>query len=218
MRSAASMAGRAAEQSQRQLTRPGRWQTVGVTEQLDKLDFPVLVLDGGELSPRLCIVGGDGSLGLSDVGVGYGTTSSGDSALTLRTMVRRGHRIGPGGHAGWIATELRDMAEHAVCNLLLAQTAGLPQGELRAAGEAAVVRGRELADLCYRPPWLSGQVDVDGVAYQLVTIELDGGFAAAADLGPVVLAAWGRDLSAWSWRLTAAAPETLRKLLDGSTG
>jgi hypothetical protein len=36
---------------------------------------------------------------------------------------------------------------------------------------------------------LSGQVDVDGVAYQLVTIELDGGFAAAADLGPIVLAA-----------------------------
>ena len=40
--------------------------------------------------------------------------------MTLLTMVRRGHRITPTGQAGWIAMELRDMAEHAVSNLLLA--------------------------------------------------------------------------------------------------
>ena len=55
-----------------------------------------------------------------------------------------------------------------------------------------------------------------GAGAGLLVLQLDVGFAAVADIGPVVLAAWGADASAWAWRLIAAPPTAAIEALTES--
>ncbi|OOB89588.1 hypothetical protein [Rathayibacter sp. VKM Ac-2630] len=78
------------------------------------------------------------------------------------------------------------------------------RAENRAAMEAVVTRSAVIA--ATGGDWET--LDVDGTTFALWTTRIGSGFAATADLGPCVLAAWSADASATLPALTLVdAPE-----------
>lgn len=134
---------------------------------------------------------------LSDVSVAF-------EGGRLRTLRRTGTRMVQG---VVLATRIDRVstAALAVEGLLFETTvfAG-SRAENRAAMEAVVARSAVLA--ATGGDW--EPLDVDGTTYALWTTRFDAGVAAAADLGPCVLAAWSADASAKLPALTLVdAPE-----------
>jgi hypothetical protein len=184
---------------------------------LAHLDFPVLLLRDDRRQPALTgLAGGDGG-GLYDVTVGYGQRAEMGAWLSLRTVARRGHRVHPGGRTAWVSTELPDIARLAITDLLLADIPnGMPKPELRRLAEQRIARGKGLAESFPRDRWATRSVDIDQRQFVLWLLELETGFAAVADYGPVMLAASGTEPGTWSWQLTAAPPDAARSVLTGA--
>jgi hypothetical protein len=129
-----------------------------------------------------------------------------DPPWRLATFARRGCR--PGGNGGWtLDSGLHGAATAAVGTLLLAHVPnGLPRDELHRLTEAS----REDADkviaaLGDPEVWQPGTIDVDGHRFMLWVHHRDEGFAAVADLGPVVLSAHGRTPPS-QWRAALLDP------------
>jgi hypothetical protein len=131
------------------------------------------------------IVGGSEDDGrLTDVSVAF-------DGVVLRTMERTGTRWARGVVLA-TRTDRVSTAALAVEGLLFETTvfAG-SRAENRATMEAVSTRSATLA--ATGGDW--EPLDVDGTAFALSAIRFDAGFAASADLGPCVLAAWSADAS-----------------------
>jgi hypothetical protein len=136
-----------------------------------------------------------------------------DPPWRLTTLARRGCRPGPDG--GWILDPgLPEGAATAVGSLLLsAVPAGGPREELHRLADAAADGARRVAAALSDPAvWRVGVLDVDGHRFVLWTHEREEGFAAVADVGPVLLAASGRTPPA-PWRLSLLDPAAARARL-----
>lgn len=116
-----------------------------------------------------------------------------DPPWRLSTHARRGCR--PGGNGGWtLDSGLHGAATAAVGTLLLAHLPnGLPREESHRLTHAAQEDADKVVAALGDPAtWDAGTVDVDGYTFMLWVHHRREGFAAVADLGPVVLGAHGR--------------------------
>lgn len=148
-------------------------------------------------------LGGGDVEGLYEVGVSYHDGRGAGPRLTLRTLARRGRWIDSSGRAGWVGTDLPDVARIAVADLLLADVGyELPLSEKHRLAQERTARAGQFASRCPRTPWRMGTVHIDGVAFALWLLELETGFAA-----------FGTDSSHWTWQLTAAPPDVARAVL-----
>jgi hypothetical protein len=131
-------------------------------------------------------------------------TSVAFDGVVLRTLERTGTRMVRGVVLG-TRTDRVSIAALAVESLLLQTTvfAG-SRAENRAALEATLSRAAVVA--ATGGDW--EPLHVDGTDFALWTTRLDSGFAATADLGPCVLAAWSADVTVQLPPLTLVdAPE-----------
>jgi hypothetical protein len=187
---------------------------------LDDLDFPVLVLRHPPGPPALTGLGGSDSHGLVSVGIGYAAPGSGNRGPALETLVRRGHRLTPTGGVTWVGTDLADLATHAVRALLLAHLSAQGAGEepgLPARVEELQARARTLGGAAPSAPWRLVAADVDGTPFALWLAELDEGFAAVLDWGPVMLTASG-PVTPQDWGLAALSADAVRAVLGSPAG
>jgi hypothetical protein len=137
-----------------------------------------------------------------------------DPSWRLTTLARRGCR--PGGDGGWTADPgLADVAERAVGALLLSGVApGGPREELHRFVDVVADRARQVAAALWDVAvWKPGVLDVGGHRLMLWVHEREEGFAAVADLGPVLVSASGRAAPTWRASLLdpAAAQRRLRR-------
>ncbi|KQQ22024.1 hypothetical protein ASF48_01980 [Rathayibacter sp. Leaf299] len=138
------------------------------------------------------------------VGGGPDDVSVASDGVVLRTLLRTGTRMVRDAVLS-TPTDRRAVAALAARSLLLETTvfAG-SRAENRAAMEAVSLQ----ADLLAATGGDWEPLDVDGTTFALWTTRFDAGVAAAADLGPCVLAAWSADASARLPALTLVdAPE-----------
>jgi hypothetical protein len=175
------------------------------------LDFPVLMLKTSPWPPFVSSFGGSPFVGLCDIGVSYGDSAE---RLHLRTVARRGRRMGPHGPQ-WVLDDLAGLAGEAARNLLLSTIEHGTQPEAtHQRVQEYLERGQRLAQQFLRPPWQVRSVPVDGVEFAMWFTALPEGFAAALDYGPIVLTAWGQDPDEWDWRMTAVPPEATWPLIE----
>ncbi len=176
------------------------------------LDFPVLMLRTSAWPPSLASVRGGPVEGLSIVSFSYG---DGDERLHLRTVARRGRRVGPDGLEP-VGDLLVDQVGEAVSDLLFSRIrpGDQPSSATRQRVDEAVQGGQQLAAQFPGPPWQVRSVPVDDLDFAMWFTTLSPGFAAALDYGPVVLTAWGHDAGRWDWHLTAVPPSTVWPLIS----
>jgi hypothetical protein len=188
-----------------------------VTDRLDDLDVPVLVPSGVPevwvtATGRGRIAGHDAPAYWESIEVAPRPGDQ-DPPWRLATTARRGCR--PGRDGGWtLDPGPEQVAANAVGTLLLAAVpAGSPREELHRLTDAATDGARRVAVALSDPAvWRVGVLDVDGHRFVLWTHEREEGFAAVADVGPVLLAAHGRTAPA-QWRLSLLDPVTARSRL-----
>lgn len=115
---------------------------------------------------------------------------NGQQPFTVRTMVRLGERIGPGGRPHGTMTDSISVATQAgVALRLQAMPAGLPRADARSVIDVAEAESRALAQ--ERGGWAFSPVVLDTISYALWYRPHPLGFIAHADLGDRVIAAWG---------------------------
>jgi hypothetical protein len=126
------------------------------------LDFPVLMLRTSAWPPSLASVRGGPVEGLSIVSFSYG---DGDERLHLRTVARRGRRVGPDGLEP-VGDLLVDQVGQAVSDLLFSRIrpGDQPSSATRQRVDEAVQRGQQLASQFPGPPWQVRSVPVDWVS------------------------------------------------------
>ncbi len=182
------------------------------TLSLAGLDMPVAVPTG---VPELWVSGTGRSRAGGDPGGAYWESvevapapGDQDPPWRLTTFARRGCR--PGGNGGWTL----DMGIHSattatVGTLLLAHVPnGLPHDELQQLTEAAQEGADKVVAALGDPAvWQPSTIDVDGHTFMLWMHYRDEGFAAVADLGPVLLGAHGRTPPS-QWRAALLDPAT----------
>ncbi|WP_269168043.1 hypothetical protein [Modestobacter sp. VKM Ac-2977] len=136
-----------------------------------------------------------------------------DAPWRLTTLARRGCR--PGGNGGWSADSgLPDIAGSAVEGVLLSSApVGAPRDELHLLMESAHDVGQRAGAALSDPAvWAPGVLDVDGHRFMLWVHHRDEGFAAVADLGPVMVSAHGRTPPS-RWAGSLLDPAAARRLL-----
>jgi hypothetical protein len=182
---------------------------------LTGLDMPVLVLTGMDLWVSAT---GRGRVGGVTEPQFWETVEVApqpgdqDPPWRLTTSARRGCR--PGGHGGWTADHgLPDVAGAAVANVLLQSAAGKPPDELHRHMELVQHVGERTAAMLRDPAvWSPGVLEVDGHRFVQWTHRRDEGFAAVADLGPVMVSAHGR-IPPSSWTGSLLDPATAQHVL-----
>jgi hypothetical protein len=168
-----------------------------VNDLLLGLDIPVVVPTG---FPELWVTATGHSRAGSDSAQGYWDSvevapapGDQDPPWRLSTFARRGCR--PVGNGGWtLDSGLPGAATAAVGTLLLTGVPnGLPGDALRLLMEAAQEDAEQVIAALRDPTvWRPSTIDVDGDRFMLWVHHRNEGFAAVADLGPVVLGAYGR--------------------------